>query len=255
MATTDPSVPPDRIARRRTELEQARGFQAGPETRDIVRNAARTAHVVGGVLQGVSATSPLKSVGTWLSILGRRLVGLVEAAIPGTLRHMFVRHLIGVVYLFGLFVVVVGTVFDFARPYRSAAWKLLAALLALDLLLLLVSAAIRSWRGVMRIVGRAVLFLVVVAVVVVLALGVRAAPGFVRDVADRVGGRKETVVVWTKSGTGFAGVLRSTEGAALVVLCTTAPDRQPGRKLSFPRESISHIEDLGSEHRSKPRRC
>jgi hypothetical protein len=194
-------------------------------------------------------------VGTWLSILGRSLVGLVEAAIPGTIRHIFVRHALRLVYLFAVFVLVVGTVFDFARPYRPAGGQLLAAVFALDVLFLIVSAVIRSWRGTVRIVGRAVLFLVSVVFVVTLALGVRAVPGFVDDLADSVRGRNDIVVVWTTSGRAFAGVLRSPEGAALVVLCTTSPDRQPGRKLSIPRENISHIENFAPKHRSKPRLC
>jgi hypothetical protein len=59
MPSSEAAVSSDLINRRRMELEEARGFRAGPQTRHIVHNAARAAHVIGGVLQGVSATSPL----------------------------------------------------------------------------------------------------------------------------------------------------------------------------------------------------
>jgi hypothetical protein len=235
----------DEIERRRSELKTCRGFEAQPETKELVRHASRATSIVGGVFTSISATGPLKSVGTWLAVLGRRIAGVVEAAIPDSAPRWFVRNLLNVVYLFGLLVVLVGTLFDFARPYRAPAMKLLGIALGFDLLLLVVGALIRSWHGWAHAIAIAVLGILALGVVLIVFLGIRALPGSVRDAIDTFRGGERPVTVLTTEGQSLVGLIRPSSNPAVLTLCAMGPGDPRGRMVGIPWTRVSLI-DHGS---------
>jgi hypothetical protein len=133
-----PSLLPPRVEalllrQRREELHMGQDLaRGGPERQDMARNAARAVHVMGGVLQGIPVEG-LRKPATGLALIGRRLLALVEAAIPGTYAHMIRRHALMILYAFAALSIVLGLVVGFAHPFLQPGAILLACIGILDL--------------------------------------------------------------------------------------------------------------------------
>lgn len=122
-----------------------------------LRNAARATHVTGQVLKSVSEGRGAKSLVSpmaWVARVGRLFTGAVEAATPGSLLHVFVRHWLIVAYIFEVVMIVGGALLG-QRGAQQLGWSLLWITIAVTALLGLLSDLIRGgglWRAAIRIV-------------------------------------------------------------------------------------------------------
>jgi hypothetical protein len=136
------------LRQRREELRLGEDLARGdPERQDMAKNAARAVHVMGGVLQGVSVEG-LRKPATWLALIGRRLLALVEAAIPGTYAHMIRRHALMILYAFAVLSIVLGFVAGFGRPFLRPGLILFGCVLAVDLVVFAITALVKPHKRV-----------------------------------------------------------------------------------------------------------
>ena len=116
-----------------------------PDRQEIMRNAARAVHVVGGVLEGVAGGS-VRRPGTWLAAMGSRVAALIEAAIPGTFAHIARRHVFTILYTFAALMIALGFFVNFAQGFLTPGVVLLLCVLGLDVLIFLITALMRKGR-------------------------------------------------------------------------------------------------------------
>lgn len=136
-----------------------------------LRNAARATHVTGQVLKSVTAkresTKLLVSPMGWVARIGRLFTGAVEAATPGNLLHIFVRHWLVVAYIIEAILILGGGLFG-QRAAQQLGWSLLWITIAVSVLLALLEDVIRGggvWKAAIRM-GFMLLLLAAVGMVV-----------------------------------------------------------------------------------------
>lgn len=133
--------------------------RTGPDNKYILRNGSRAMHVTGEVMKGVSSEGRLRRVGTWLARVGASLSGLVEAAIPGTIPHMFGRHIGSLLAFVALLLIVLSFFAAPFRPLLAPAATLLAALVVIALAVFVLGSLMKSWNRILRFIVTIVLLI------------------------------------------------------------------------------------------------
>ena len=147
--------------------------RTGPDNKYILRNGSRAMHVTGEVMKGVSSEGRLSRVGTWLARVGASLSGLVEAAIPGTIPHMFGRHIGSLLAFVALLLIVLSFFAAPFRPLLTPAATLLGALAVIALAVFVLGSLMRSWNRILRFIVTIVLVILLAAAGWAFALGAR----------------------------------------------------------------------------------
>jgi ABC-type proline/glycine betaine transport system permease subunit len=152
---------------------QEAGPEGGPSTEYILHNGARAMHVTGDILKGISDQGPASRVGTWLSRLGAWFTALIEAAIPGTLRHALLGHFWVLVAMLATILIVVSLVFSPLRTLLGPAIFIFALLVGLALVIFVLGLVMKTWQPVLRRLGMVLAAVVIVLILGIFALGLR----------------------------------------------------------------------------------
>jgi hypothetical protein len=94
----------------------------------------RSIEVMGGLLDGLGQKyQGTQTPAFWLSRLGRIFMGIMQVAIPGSLPRLFFQHWIKVVYVFELFLIVMGALLGFNNTVMRFGILALLVTLGMDL--------------------------------------------------------------------------------------------------------------------------
>jgi predicted acylesterase/phospholipase RssA len=140
-------------------------FSAETKTKlePLMRSMARLTHVGGQVLKGIAETREVKpavSPMKWVARLGRLLMTMVEAAIPGKITHLFARHWVTLAFVFSLLLILGGSLLG-APEVVSFGWTALGITSAFAASVLAIGDFMRGGGGVAVGVLRLLLLLAV----------------------------------------------------------------------------------------------
>lgn len=161
-------LPASASAARRAELREGvrRAFSGRymapppPAAQQSLRAGARATRVVGQMLEGLSQEyAALNKPAVWLTRIGGVVWGLVEVAVPNSIRNLTVAYWFKILYAFEAVTVVLGFIFD--KTVRDFGLRALVATAVAHLTVLLLSDAFlkrSSWLkriGAVAILGLA----------------------------------------------------------------------------------------------------
>jgi len=153
------------------------------DPKPMLRSISRSTQIIGKVFENVANANQLdgKSL-AWIARLGQLFWGLVEIAVPNTIRNMLFNHWLSVIYAFEIFTVVVGLVLS-SQPAQQFGWTALGITAVLNVVVLVLKDVMRGRRAVFR--ATAVLVCLIILGLSALGLieilgpvfGVRVGPG------------------------------------------------------------------------------
>ena len=133
-----------------------------PAPEPALRTAARATTVVGKMLEGLSAKYQRGAkTAAWVTRLGRVFWGMVEVAVPRSMRNIVFRHWLKLLYLFEALLIVGGWLLG-SDVVQDFGWKALVVTLAVNGVVLLLSDVMRGYFSKWRLT-KYLLMLVVAA--------------------------------------------------------------------------------------------
>lgn len=135
------------------------------------RVIARGATVTGKLMQGLSGSyQALGNPGALVARLGQWAMGVVEVALPGSLPNLLLRHGLGVLYAFEVFLIVVGALLGFNNTVTKFGIGSLLVTLAANLGIFLVGYLVRGTGSFRKWTRTLVILIAVLAVATLVGL-------------------------------------------------------------------------------------
>ena len=133
------------------------------EAETAARLIARATNITGQMLEAVAnkcAIDPAKRAAEWIARFGGMFWNLVAVAVPNSLGNIFVRHWLGLLYLFSVVALTLGIVMPTGSPMRTVGWQMLGVTITLNLIVFLVGDFIAGSRRWLRALGTMLVLLI-----------------------------------------------------------------------------------------------
>jgi patatin-related protein len=123
------------------------------DPKPLLTSISRSTQIIGKVFEDIANANQLdgKSL-AWIARLGQLFWGLVEVAVPNTLRNMLWNRWLSIVYAFELFTIVGGLLLS-SQAAQQFGWTALGITVALNVLVLVLKDIMRGRQAVYRATG------------------------------------------------------------------------------------------------------
>ena len=150
----DKALEPFMTEERRGHLVAPQKFDRQLDAEDALRYISRSTNIAGSMLEALADLHRFdsgKRAASWVTRLGATFWNMIAVAVPQSLGNIFLRHWLGLLYLFSAVVIVTGILF---KSVSQLGWQLLGVTVSLNLVTWLLGNFIAGKRHWVRAVRR-----------------------------------------------------------------------------------------------------
>lgn len=120
------------------------------DPKPVLTSISRSTQIIGKVFENIANANQLdgKSL-AWIARLGQMFWGLVEIAVPNTIRNMLFEHWLSVIYAFEFFTIVAGLLLS-SQAAQQFGWTALGITAVINVLVLVLKDIMRGKRAVFK---------------------------------------------------------------------------------------------------------
>jgi patatin-related protein len=123
------------------------------DPRPLLTSISRSTQIIGKVFENVANANQLDGRSlAWIARLGQLFWGLVEVAVPNTIKNMLWNHWLSVIYAFEFFTIVAGLLLS-SSGAQQFGWTAFGITVVLNVLVLVLKDIMRGRRAVFRATG------------------------------------------------------------------------------------------------------
>jgi patatin-related protein len=128
------------------------------DPKPLLTTISRSTQIIGKVFEDIANANQLDGKNlAWIARLGKLFWGLVEVAVPSSLKNMMLDQWLSLIYAFEVFVIVGGLLLT-SQSALQFGWTALGITLVLNIIVLVLKDLMRGRRAVLRITGVLVAF-------------------------------------------------------------------------------------------------
>ena len=119
----------------------------------MLRAMSRSTQVIGKVFEDIANQNALdgKSL-AWIARFGQIFWGLVEVAVPGSIKNMLMMHWLKLLYVFELLLIILGFLFSAPAALQDFTFRIFLITVVVNVAVLLLRDTMRGKRKVARMV-------------------------------------------------------------------------------------------------------
>lgn len=137
----------------------ATGYEVNRKTdaKEMLRAMSRSTQVIGKVFEDIANQNGLdgKSL-AWIARFGQIFWGLVEVAVPGSIKNMLMMHWLKLLYVFELLLIILGFLFSAPAALQDFTFRIFLITMVINVAVLLLRDTMRGKRKVLVVVVVAV---------------------------------------------------------------------------------------------------